>query len=371
MTYVTEKEFDKLIEKGNWDKIKNVFTLEQIKNASNNSNVKSTMNLVVAVYQEENGKMTISKQKINYQIETSKFATPTEFLVSNLQVSNDGKYIEAISDMVVNNSNINYVVQEQYTETTVKQYESYTENTYEVKNDKDGKLASMKIKSSKDIGPNELSSKVTKSLSIVSYIRDADTWIVKTQQKYVKRVQGPTPTISNEQNLGDGGYNSTKNTQKVNRKQWIETTVYSITYIPAVGMSNSTSSGALTNTNIILGDNEIANKILTEANNQLGVPYVWGGSSTSGFDCSGLVQWCCRQAGANIPPRVTSDYPSSASQYEVAWNDMKPGDVLWNNHHVGIYIGDGKFIHAPKTGDVVKISSVSGYGKFQKVYRFW
>ena len=373
----TEKATISLVEENvSWDDYLSKYYDKTVSNVSSsdeesNSDVAnaSSMDLVIATYKEVDGKKTIEKQKINYQIETSKYATPVEFLMSHLQVSNDPKYVKAIVDMVVNNSRINYVIQDQYNETTVDTYESYTVNQYATKEENGRVMGTVSQTNVK----YKVSTKTTKTISIVSYIKSADTWIAKVKQKYVKKGPDITTTKGNEKDLGNGAYDANNKQQIVNRKQWDETTVYSVTYIPAVSTSNQTSDDSNTNSNseAILGNNEIANKILTIAEQQKGVPYVWGGTSPMGFDCSGLVQYCCQKAGANIPPRVTTDYPLLASKYEVGWNDMQPGDILWNSNHVGIYIGNGNFIHAPKTGDVVKVTSISGYGLFKKVYRFW
>ena len=75
-----------------------------------------------------------------------------------------------------------------------------------------------------------------------------------------------------------------------------------------------------------------------------------------GFYCSGLVKWCYAQVGISIP-RTTGELKSYGTQISVS--QALPGDILWKSGHVGIYIGNGQYIHAPQTGDVVKISSVS------------
>ena len=91
----------------------------------------------------------------------------------------------------------------------------------------------------------------------------------------------------------------------------------------------------------------------------LGTPYVWGGASPGGFDCSGLVMYAYAQVGVSLPH---SSYAQYSAGVPVSMSDLQPGDLVffYGLGHVGIYIGGGSFIHAPHTGDVVKISSLSG-----------
>ena len=93
----------------------------------------------------------------------------------------------------------------------------------------------------------------------------------------------------------------------------------------------------------------------------LGTPYVWGGASPSGFDCSGLVMYVFAQVGVSLPHYTVAqyNYPNSVS---VPRNELQPGDLVFfaGLGHVGIYVGNGQFIHAPHTGDVVRIDSLSG-----------
>jgi len=105
--------------------------------------------------------------------------------------------------------------------------------------------------------------------------------------------------------------------------------------------------------------------IVAEAYKYLGVPYVWGGQSSSGVDCSGLVLLAHRAIGVNL-------YHYSGSQGSggraVSRAEALPGDVVCYSGHVGIYLGNGMMIHAPQTGDVVRVVSVYGSPWFR---RYW
>lgn len=104
---------------------------------------------------------------------------------------------------------------------------------------------------------------------------------------------------------------------------------------------------------------------LTAAIGKLGRPYVWGAEGPDNFDCSGLVQWAYAQAGIKVP-RVTHQQFVSGPQIPLA--QAQPGDLLFWRHdptnpgyvsHVAIYWGGGKMLHAPRTGDVVKLAPVT------------
>ncbi len=89
----------------------------------------------------------------------------------------------------------------------------------------------------------------------------------------------------------------------------------------------------------------------------LGTPYVWGGSSPGGFDCSGFVMYVYSQIGVYLPHHAADQYNYGTP---VSRDELEPGDLVFFDGlgHVGIYIGGGQFVHSPHTGDVVKISSL-------------
>jgi cell wall-associated NlpC family hydrolase len=108
-----------------------------------------------------------------------------------------------------------------------------------------------------------------------------------------------------------------------------------------------------------------AGKAMQEALNQVGKQYVWGAAGPNTFDCSGLTMWAYGHAGISLPH-------SSRAQYQmgvpVSRDALQPGDLLFfgssagSIHHVAMYIGDGKVVHAATSGQPVKISPVEGAG---------
>ncbi|GGW43569.1 glycoside hydrolase [Streptomyces xantholiticus] len=101
-----------------------------------------------------------------------------------------------------------------------------------------------------------------------------------------------------------------------------------------------------------------ADKVLAFARDQIGKPYVWGATGPSSYDCSGLTQAAWKAAGVDLP-RTTWDQVNVGTR--VATADLLPGDLVFfydDISHVGIYIGDGKMIHAPKPGENVREESI-------------
>jgi cell wall-associated NlpC family hydrolase len=103
---------------------------------------------------------------------------------------------------------------------------------------------------------------------------------------------------------------------------------------------------------------------------QLGTPYVWGGAAPGGFDCSCLVSWAYAQAGIGGLPHFTGALWNSGTHIS-SQADLAPGDLVFFHGlgHVGMYIGGGNFVHAPHTGDVVKISNLATYSGYDGAVR--
>ena len=117
-------------------------------------------------------------------------------------------------------------------------------------------------------------------------------------------------------------------------------------------------------------------KALNLVQGAMGTPYVWGGSKPGGFDCSGLLQWAWGKVGVSIP-RTT--YQQWSAGTPVGRGQLRAGDAVFFRGsdargnlpgHVGMYIGNGKFIEAPHTGAVVRISKLAGRTDFQGARRF-
>ena len=108
----------------------------------------------------------------------------------------------------------------------------------------------------------------------------------------------------------------------------------------------------------------LAQRAVTIARGQLGVPYRWGGASPgAGFDCSGLVQYVYGRLGITLPHNAASQYGHGR---RVARGALRAGDLVFFSGlgHVGIYAGGGKFIHAPQRGTTVRWSQLSSHGSF-------
>ena len=150
-------------------------------------------------------------------------------------------------------------------------------------------------------------------------------------------------TSSNRNNSTTSNKNNTSNTTRPTR--------------PSRPSGNNTSSsttkpsGNNTSSNTTSGSNANGGTIVSRAYSQLGKPYVWGACGPSSFDCSGFVSYCLTGSYTRLGTTLTF----------MGWtrvSNPQPGDVVTTATHCGIYIGNGQMIHAPHTGDVVKVGPV-------------
>lgn len=124
------------------------------------------------------------------------------------------------------------------------------------------------------------------------------------------------------------------------------------------GSSSSNSRPSAPSVPASSSGSSMGSQVVAYAKNFIGVPYVWGGSTPSGFDCSGFVQYVYRHFGVSLP-RTT--YSQIAMGRSVARADLAPGDLVFfrSAGHVGIYVGGETYIHAPQTGRTISIDSMA------------
>ena len=123
-----------------------------------------------------------------------------------------------------------------------------------------------------------------------------------------------------------------------------------------------------------VNQNPIRNKMVLIAKSTIGVPYRWGGNNPrEGFDCSGLIRYVHKQAtGMNIPRTAARQRDSSKT---ISYNQLQPGDMLFfktgkRSNHVGIYVGNRQFVHAPSGGKRVKITSMDSSYWYKRFVKF-
>ena len=156
--------------------------------------------------------------------------------------------------------------------------------------------------------------------------------------------------------------------------------------MPALSVSTDPMPQAAADVNLMIANQSVlglgqvksgrVQALLQRALALLGTPYRWGGTTTDGFDCSGLVGYVFRSAlGINLP-RVSRDMASQGQS--VAREQLAEGDLVFFSRsgrrvdHVGIYVGNGQFVHAPRTGKDVMVSRLdAGYwsGKYMQARR--
>lgn len=104
-----------------------------------------------------------------------------------------------------------------------------------------------------------------------------------------------------------------------------------------------------------------ARRAVAVAKDQIGDPYRYGGTGPGSFDCSGLVQFAWKRAGVKLPRVASSQF--ARIRNKISWRKLKPGDLMFFSGlgHVGMYVGKGKMIHSPRTGERVRIDKLGGW----------
>lgn len=120
------------------------------------------------------------------------------------------------------------------------------------------------------------------------------------------------------------------------------------------------------------GQGDLRSELVRTARQFIGVPYLWGGETRNGFDCSGLTMVCYRINGLNLPRNSRAQFARGRG---VKKSLLRKGDLVFfatqgGNRvtHVGLYVGEGKFIHAPRTGKTVRVASLAS-GYWSRAYR--
>ncbi|MGW0482462.1 C40 family peptidase [Nonomuraea sp. NPDC003214] len=106
-----------------------------------------------------------------------------------------------------------------------------------------------------------------------------------------------------------------------------------------------------------------ARKAVAVAKKQIGDPYRYGATGPGSFDCSGLVQYAWKKAGVKIPRVTNSQF--ARIRKKVSYKHLQPGDLMFFRGlgHVGMYVGDGKMVHSPRTGQRVRVEKLRGWRK--------
>nr|WP_297179178.1 C40 family peptidase [uncultured Agathobaculum sp.] len=134
---------------------------------------------------------------------------------------------------------------------------------------------------------------------------------------------------------------------------------------PESGAASAQTNTITPSSNVVsyTGTSEKRAEVLSYAAQFLGTPYVYGGSTPGGFDCSGFTSYVFKNTVGSIPRVAQAQFDATT---RVAMDELLPGDLVFfgssasSISHVGIYVGDGTFIHSPHTGEVVKYESLSG-----------
>lgn len=201
---------------------------------------------------------------------------------------------------------------------------------------------------------NQYGQKKTKTLNIT--VDDLSSPVLTLKNEEIKLAYGasfkPENYIKSALDNKDGNVKSfVEITNDVNTKK---PGTYTVKYYVEDTSGNSTTETL----EVTVNKQTTRQKIVAAAISKLGCKYRWGATGPKTFDCSGLTRYCYRQAGVSIP---RSSYYQKKSGKVIKISEAKPGDLVWRPGHIGIYVGNGKVIHAPQTGKRVSYTSASSF----------
>jgi cell wall-associated NlpC family hydrolase len=150
-------------------------------------------------------------------------------------------------------------------------------------------------------------------------------------------------------------------TQTVNKMPFLAMLIVILSLVAACGSQTIAPAADGNQSKTIVKAQSVGEQAATVALDQVGIPYRYGGSTTSGFDCSGLVQFSYLQAGKKIPRTTTQLWSSTAT---VERDDLQVGDLLFFSiegkmSHVGMYVGKQQCVHAPSSGRSVTVTKLT------------
>ena len=196
-------------------------------------------------------------------------------------------------------------------------------------------IASDKAEEAKSIA-SSAEAKASEMQSVYNNLSAEAQALVQQEQAAAEQAQQQAAAAAEES--GNAGNSASSNTSSSNSNS-------------NSGSSSNSGSNSSSNTNNNKQQTVTGNTVVDRAYSQMGKPYQWGACGPDSFDCSGLVSYC-----------LTGSYSRLGTTYTfMNWtrvSDPQPGDICVNANHCGIYIGGGQMIHAPQTGDVVKVGSV-------------
>lgn len=129
-------------------------------------------------------------------------------------------------------------------------------------------------------------------------------------------------------------------------------------YTVKYSVDDTSGNGTTKSLEVTVKEQSKRQKIVAAVISKLGCEYKWGAVGPKTFDCSGLTRYCYRQAGVSIP---RTSYYQKKSGTVIKLSQAKAGDLVWRPGHIGIYVGNGKVIHAPQTGKRVSYTSLSSF----------